>query len=152
MEYKWHKKFLDLALTVSKWSKDHSTKVGAVIVDGNNNVLALGYNGFPRGVNDDIDERHQRPTKYYFTEHAERNAIYSAARNGVRLEGTTIYLLWKWPCADCCRAIIQSGIKRVVSWNDDFPGKKSDWDIQFKASKEMLTEADIEVMFIERRS
>jgi len=144
----WNKKFLDLTELVSSWSKDRSTQVGAVVVDDNNIPLVVGYNGFPRGVDDDVDERHERPAKYYYTEHAERNAIYAAARNGIKLEGSTIYLLWKWPCADCARGVIQSGIKRIVSYNRDFPGKKKDWDIHFIAATEMLDEAGVEVIFV----
>jgi dCMP deaminase len=110
----WDKKFMELAIHVSSWSKDRSTKVGAVIVDEHSkSVLAMGYNGFPRGCDDDQDCRHERPAKYLWTEHAERNAIYNAARNGVRLDGATIYIPL-CSCVDCTRAIIQSGIKRVV--------------------------------------
>lgn len=145
---RWHKKFLDMTELISTWSKDRSTKVGAVIVDDNKNVLSVGYNGFPRKVNDNIDSRHERPIKYMFTEHAERNAIFSAARNGIRLEGSTIYLLCKWPCPDCTRGIIQSGIKRLVTYDRDFPGMKNTWEESFKVTMELLDEAEIEVIIV----
>lgn len=103
-----------MAEYVSTKSKDKSTKVGAVIVGPNNEVLSVGWNGFPRGVNDDVEERHERPAKYEWTEHGERNAIYNAARHGIRLDGTTLYTTHD-PCADCARAIVQSGIRHVVT-------------------------------------
>ena len=80
---KWNKRFMEVAdLQVAQWSKDHSTKVGAVIVkDGV--ILTTGYNGFPRGCNDDLEERHERPEKYQWVIHAETNSIINAARQGV---------------------------------------------------------------------
>jgi dCMP deaminase len=105
----WDQHFLDMAALAATRSKDRSTRVGAVIVDLNRNVRATGYNGFPRLVNDDIDARHERPIKYRFTEHAERNAIYSAARAGVSTDRCTMYCTHA-PCTDCARAVIQAGI------------------------------------------
>lgn len=148
MSRNWDVKLLELTKFISSWSKDRSTKVGAVIVDDVNRVLSVGYNGFPIGCNDDIEWRHERPQKYYYTEHAERNAIYAAAKNGVSTEGSTIYLLWKLPCADCARAIIQSGVKKIISIDEDFPGKKKDWELHFKAAAEMLEEAGVEICHV----
>lgn len=145
----WDFKLLSLAELVASWSKDRSTKVGAVIVDSQNRILSTGYNGFPIGVDDEVEERHERPMKYFYTEHAERNAIYAAAKNGVSLEGATMYLLWRYPCADCARAIIQSGIKNIVAYNRDFPGKKMDWDVHFTAAIKMLSEANINLRFVD---
>src|SRR3972149_3017266 len=110
---KWDKRFLELAAFVSYWSRDCSTKVGAVVVGPDREVRSLGYNGFPRGVNDDIEERHERPAKYWFTEHAERNAIYNAGQFGASLKGCTLYCTHP-PCVDCARGIIQSRITRVI--------------------------------------
>ena len=107
----WDDRFMGLARHVASWSKDRSTKVGAVIVDDRQRVLGLGYNGFPRGVNDDVEDRHERPAKYQWTEHAERNAIFNSVGT---LDFCTIYIPW-YPCADCARAIIQCGIKKVVA-------------------------------------
>jgi dCMP deaminase len=108
----WDKKFQDVTKLVASWSKDRSTKCGTVIVGRNNEILSTGYNGFPVGVNDDIESRHDRPEKYFYTEHGERNAIYHAARNGHSLENSILYTNW-FPCSDCARAIIQSGINEV---------------------------------------
>src|SRR3954447_3751356 len=105
----WDGRFMQLATLIGGWSKDRSRKVGCVIVGAHNEVRSTGYNGFPRGVCDDEDYRHDRPMKYRWTEHAERNAIYSAARIGVPLEGCRMFLPW-FPCMDCARAIVQAGI------------------------------------------
>jgi dCMP deaminase len=142
--------FLQMAQLVSSKSKDRSTKVGAVIVGEDNEVLSVGYNGFPRGVNDDVECRHERPTKYEFTEHAERNAIFNAARQGIRLKGSTMFLNWEpYPCPDCARAVIQSGITKVVGTQHTFGGKGQDWQARFEHTKEMLEEAGVEIEIVE---
>lgn len=142
----WNKRFLMLANHISNWSKD-STKVGAVIADKENRVLSIGYNGFPSGANDDVPERHIRPLKYLYTEHAERNAIFSAAKNGVSLLNSTIYLEW-FPCADCARAIIQSGIKCVVCKEPDFNTPK--WGEHFKVASQLFKECDIQMILFDK--
>lgn len=141
----WDRRFVELADHVSTWSKDRSTKVGAVIVGNNREVLSMGYNGFPREARDNIDARHERPLKYKWSEHAERNAIYNAARNGVRLEGSSIYLQW-YPCCDCARAIAQSGIKKIVCHAPDFNHPR--WGDDFKISSEILSESNVETKFV----
>lgn len=113
-QIRWDYYFMDMATLVASKSKDRSTRVGCVIVGPNHEVRTTGYNGFCRGMNDDVEERHQRPEKYLWSEHAERNAIFNAARNGIRIEDCTAYTT-VFPCADCARAMIQSGIVRVVT-------------------------------------
>lgn len=140
----WNKFFIDLANTISFKSKDKSTKVGAVITDSDNSVLSIGYNGFPRGVNDDEQSRHDRPKKYLFVSHAEANAIFNAARNGIRLLDSTLYLNYKQPCSECTKAIIQSGIKRIVYPNIPFPGKGEQWKESLSIAQEMIEESGIE--------
>lgn len=145
-ESKWDKRFMQLALNVAEWSKDRSRQVGCVIIGPHREVLSTGYNGFPRGVNDEVEERHQRPAKYMWTEHAECNAIFNAARHGVALDGTTIYLPW-YPCVKCARGIAQVGIKFVVAvepnWDDETYGA------EFKVTRELLAEAGVHVRFVE---
>lgn len=141
----WDKKFMKMASDISEWSKDKNRKVGAVIVDTDNNVLSIGYNGIPRGCNDDIPFRYERPEKYLYFEHAERNAIFAAARNGVKLKDSIIYINL-FCCADCARAIIQSGIKKVVSPPPDL--EHPIWGSHFKAAIEMLEEAKVEIKCI----
>src|SRR5437660_184888 len=115
----WDQRFMELAGFVAGWSKDRSRQVGCVIVAPDNSLRSIGFNGFPRGLNDDHDHRHERPAKYFWTEHAERNAIYAAARNGIPLAGCRMYLPW-FPCVDCARAIVQAGIAELVSLAPDF--------------------------------
>jgi len=142
----WDKKFIDLTNDISDWSKDESTQVGAVIVNDRNKILSIGYNGLPIGVKDDVPERNERPEKYLWYEHAERNGIYSAAEEGIALKGSTIYCNY-FPCPDCARGIIQSGIKQVVYQHEDpNSGKTSDrWQHAKQVSKTMLSEARIRV-------
>lgn len=106
-------KFLRIAEAIAhQFSKDRSTKVGAVIVGKGNEVLSLGYNGSPRGCAADEDERSERPEKYFWMSHAELNAITNAARVGTPLEGSSL-IVTHMPCMDCARAIVQAGIKAV---------------------------------------
>src|SRR6266581_3511885 len=98
----WDTRFMVLARHIALWSKDPSRRVGCVIVGPNNEVRATGFNGFPRGVDDTKVERYDRPIKYLWTEHAERNAIYNAVRSGTPLDGCRMYLPW-FPCMDCAR-------------------------------------------------
>lgn len=145
----WDDRWMAMAQLVATWSKDRSTKVGAVIVDSRNVVLSLGWNGFPRGVTDNVDTRHERPTKYLYTEHAERNAIYNAAANGTSLAGSSMYIDW-FPCTDCARAIIQSGISSVVCKENPSLDVHKKWNEDFKISKEMLEEAGVEIQYYVR--
>lgn len=141
----WDKRWMDLATLVSSWSKDRSRKCGAVIVDHRESVVSLGWNGFPRGINDNVDERHERPAKYQWTEHAERNAIYGAASRGHSVQGCTMYVSW-YPCADCARAIIQSGIGFLVCVEPDWNDPR--WASDFAVVKTMFDEAVVEVDFV----
>jgi dCMP deaminase len=140
----WHNKFMELAKHISTWSKDRSTKVGAVIVNAERRVVSMGYNGFPSGINDDIDSRHERPAKYLYTEHAERNAIYNAVRIHANISGCTMYATM-FPCADCARAIIQSGITGVVC---PIPTLDPNWKKSFEVSMEMFNECNINITII----
>jgi dCMP deaminase len=143
----WDEYFFELVKAVSQKSKDRSTKVGAVIVGPDRGIRSTGFNGFPVGVNDndDLDTRHERPLKYFYTEHAERNAIFIAARHV--LAGCSIYLDF-FPCADCARGIIQAGLVEVVIDARNFDEKKY-WDSRWKESCDialkMLEEAGVRV-------
>lgn len=136
--------FINLCGNIATWSKDKSSKVGAIAVGPDNEIRSVGYNGFPRGINDDIEERYERPDKYLFTEHAERNCVYNAARMGTSLKDCTMYLQW-FPCADCARAIIQSGITKIFATNPDL--SHSRWGEHFRAAKQMLEEAGVEIVY-----
>jgi len=144
----WDEFFIGLAKYVERKSKDRTTKVGCVIVGPDNEVRSIGYNGFPRGVNDDITGRHERPAKYLWTEHSERNALYNCARVGIPTKGCKIYQGFI-PCADCARGIIQSGINEVIVDGDDWDSKVESWKQRWKehtdCSIEMLGEAGVKV-------
>jgi len=105
MNHEKSRRYLDIAVAISKLSKDESTKVGAIVVSPSLEVRTMGYN--------DEDARgSERPEKYFWMEHAERNAIYNAARMGVSLLGSTLIVTHP-PCMDCARAIVQAGIREV---------------------------------------
>ncbi len=137
---RWDQRFMALARHVGEWSKDRSRKVGCVVVAPDSTFRVVGYNGFPRGLNDDLDKRHARPTKYSWTEHAERNAIYAAARAGIPLVGCKMYLSW-FPCADCARGIIQAGIVEVIAVRPDLTDPQ--WGQDFELSIELFKEAGL---------
>lgn len=140
----WNARWFEITNLLASWSKDTSTKVGCVIVDKRNTVLSLGWNGIPRGVEDEREERDARPEKYYWYEHAERNAIYNAAATGRSLEGSTIFVNLL-PCADCARGIIQSGIRKVVTPPLAMDWQSSRWGEDFKRTLKMFKEAGVEV-------
>lgn len=137
----WDDRFLSLAEHVAGWSKDPSTKVGAVIANSDRVVHGIGYNGFPRGVGDDQERYDDRPTKYGMVVHAELNAILNAA-GAVR--GSTLYVWPLPPCNECAKAIIQAGIKRVVFRSTE--ATEGRWREQYAVSALMFREAGVEVM------
>lgn len=130
----WDRRFLQLAELISSWSKDPSTKVGAVITNGNK-IISLGYNGFPSKIEDD-SRLLNREEKYKIIIHAERNAILFANQS---LDNCTIYTYPFMPCSSCASLIIQSGINRVVSYGT-IPER---WKESFDLSKNLLKEARI---------
>lgn len=150
---KWHRRFMDMALLVSTWSKDPSTKTGAIVVGPDREIRATGYNGLVRGVDDNKPERLERPTKYDFFEHAERNAVYNACLTGTSLKGCVIYVTHP-PCTDCTRAIIQAGIRMVVTRElEPRPDiKDTTWRDKLNFSHQMLEEAGIEYLELPLKS
>lgn len=142
----WDEYFMSIARVVSSRSTDPSSKYGAVIVSRKHHVLSTGYNGLPTGVHQDL-AYHSRPDKYFYWVHAEQNAIFQAALNGVRVEGATMYVL-RPPCADCAKAIIQSGIIHVKYEEEHppFDPEKFDydnWRMGIEASAELFQKASI---------
>jgi dCMP deaminase len=140
----WDRFFLGEAFYVSGKSKDQSKKCGCVVCSKDNDILVKGWNDIPRDLDDSIQERRERPAKYLWTEHAERNAFYNASRNGTSLKGGTIYITAS-PCVDCTRGIIQTGISKVVTvLQEDEP----EWAERFNidVSYDMLMEAGREIV------
>ncbi len=137
----WDVRFLELAQHVSGWSKDPNTKVGAVIVNEQHQVLSIGYNGFPRGVEDRVSRYSDRETKLLFVAHAERNALDNAF---VDVRGATLYSSL-CPCNECAKSIIQKGIKRVVS-KTPFPDKYKLFKMHI--TTQMFKEADVNLTLV----
>jgi len=151
MNDKWHRHFLDRALTVSKMSKDPSTHVGAILVNPQGRQISDGYNGFPRGIADTVDRLYNRETKLKLTIHAERNALLNAAAIGVSTVGATLYIVAQdavsgltWggpPCTHCSIEVIQAGIVRVVSFS--FKNVPSRWAEDLLFARDILHEAKL---------
>ena len=140
--FKWHKRFLEIAEFISTWSKDPSSKIGAVIADKDNRIVSTGYNGFPRGVKDTIERYANRDIKSKIILHAEENAISYAK---VDLTDCTLYISGLPPCAHCASLIIQSGIKTVVVRKQEVPER---WIESMELSKQILKEAGVKLIEI----
>lgn len=131
----------------SKESPDLSTQNAALLVDPESGqILAYGVNTFPRGVNLTHERLSRKPDKYLFTEHAERNAIYDAAKRGIKTAGLTMYCPWS-ACADCGRAIIQSGVALLVIHKIP-EHDRPDWQASIKVAFDMFDEAHVPYRFI----
>ena len=142
---KWDKRYISLAREISKWSKDPSSKIGAVAVGSQGQVLAQGYNGFPRGIEDSVERYSDRPTKYKYIVHAEQNVIYNATYNGVSLNGSTLYVTGLPTCSDCAKGVIQVGIKRVVMPKQIIPDQ---WQDSWNLTQQMFKETGVKYDFI----
>ena len=147
-QHKWDIRFLELAKHISQWSKDPSTKLGAIIVNDKHQVVGVGYNGFPRGVEDSDERLNDRPTKYAMVVHAEVNAILNASGN---VEGCTIYtyptLMLPNVCNGCAKAVIQSGIRRAVCYNGEMNER---WAAEAEITKTMFEEGGVQIDMIEQ--
>ncbi|MBA45337.1 MAG: hypothetical protein CMB31_01960 [Euryarchaeota archaeon] len=140
MSDKWDRRFIDLALHISGWSKDPSTKVGCVVVGSDREIRSTGFNGFPRGITDSIERLEDRELKYPLICHAEENAIMHAARIGISLKDCTAYVTWP-PCTRCARSLIQAGVVEVVYPGDiQIPDR---WVEDFDRSLSMMQEAGV---------
>lgn len=137
----WHWRFLDLARYISNWSKDPSTKVGAVIVDDHRRIISTGYNGLPQGVADTHDRYATREIKYEMIVHGEVNAMLFAKQD---LAGTTLYTWPFMPCNRCAGLIIQSGIRRVIAPYCD----NERWAASFAMTQSMFSEAELELIIL----
>jgi dCMP deaminase len=145
----WDARFFSLCTLVGSWSEDRSRQVGSVIVGSGNEIRGTGYNGLPRKVSTYHEARHSREDgeKYLWLEHAERNAIYNMARTGVSTLGCRMYVD-NFPCADCSRAIIQSGIVQLNSFPPDM--MDATFVRHYRVAETMLLEAGIDVRLFRR--
>ena len=139
--------FIPIAQAISQMSKDPSTKVGAVIVDRDNNILSTGLNGFPRGVIDDPARYADRAIKLRFVAHAESNAISQAARVGARLLDSILVVTALFPCTNCAKMIIQAGIKTVYAPKMNPVSSNQQWFIEEEFSRQMFNEAGVTVIY-----
>lgn len=148
MSDKWDWHFIGEAEHWATLSKDPQTKIGVVLVK-DRQVISTGYNGIPRGVNDAPLDRSARAggEKYYWYEHGERNAIYNAARVGMKTMGSTMYLNCGIPCADCARAIIQAGVQKVVCKEECGVVAQDKWYKHAIRSKLMFKEAKVGITY-----
>lgn len=142
----WAKRFLELAQVVATWSKDPSTKVGAVIVDVNRRIVATGYNGLPQGVDDAVERYTNRDVKYPMIVHAETNAILHAGR---RLDDCCLVVMMH-PCARCAGLIIQSGLRFVAFPHPSYDDRmqREPWKTEGAIALQMMQEADVEILYL----
>lgn len=137
----WDYRFLADAKAKSEWSKDPSRKIGSIAVGKHRNILATGYNGFPRLVKDLPERYNDRETKYKFVIHSEMNLIFNACLSGVSLDGASLYVYGLPVCSECAKGIIQVGITRVISASPtDVPEK---WVESNELTRQLFTEAGI---------
>jgi len=138
-------RLLEEAIVVARRSPSRPRKVGAVLVLADGKTLAA-CNDFPAGVRD-LEERHAHPERLLWIEHAERNAIFAAARAGLATAGATLIATFH-PCADCARAIVQAGIANLHTLAPDFADPL--WGPAFRCSRAILEEGGVRVIYLER--
>lgn len=139
-------KFLPIAHAVAGLSKDPRRQVGAVAVNDDGILLAVGYNGFPRGVSDDPSRYADREIKLNLIAHAESNLVAQAAYAGHSLRGSTVLVSSKYPCSSCAKSLIQAGVKRIITPPPD-PG--SSWSVDASWSEIMFRESGVEIITVE---
>lgn len=141
---KWLGRLLKMAKEVSSWSKDESTKVGAVITNADGSPVSWGFNGMPMGIDDSRPERHIRPNKYKWMAHAERNAMDLAPKGD--LSGCVMFVTFS-PCSNCAQSIIQRKIKTLVVDENYTADKMPDrWKEDMEIAVEMLEEAGVKII------
>lgn len=147
IDMKWHTRFMDMAKMVSTWSKDPSSQIGAVAINDERRILATGYNGFPKGIDDSEERLNNKSEKYPRIIHAEMNTLMNALYSGVSLKDATLYVYGLPVCPSCTKCVIQAGIKRVV-----IPATKTDkgnwqqvWEEQ---SLPMFKESSVQVTLL----
>jgi len=146
LKQKWIQRYLGLARHVAQWSKDPSTKTGAIIVSPDNMIISLGYNGFPRRVADRPELYRNRSTKYERIIHSEVNAVLSARTD---LTGCTIFCYPLMPCSRCATVIIQTGISRVVFPYCDNQEVLTRFKVSHEHAVEMFLDAGVELICFE---
>lgn len=144
MSNTWNQRYMNMAKEVSLWSKDPNTKVGAIAVGNKGQILSQGYNGFPRGIFDTTERLNDRPTKYKYVVHAEMNVIYNATYSGVSLDNAKLFVYGLPVCSECCKGIIQVGIKEVYVAQECID-LRPHWFESWQQSLDMFNEAGVKV-------
>ena len=142
----WNDRYAQLAKHIASWSKDPSRKIGAVAVGSKGQILAQGYNGFPRGIADTEERLNNREEKYKYVVHAEMNVIYNASHSGISLDGADLYVYGLPVCSECAKGILQVGIRRVFILVDEKIPQI--WVDSWNRTRAMLEEANIEYRFV----
>lgn len=143
---KWHIRFIKMAMEVSTWSKDPSSKVGAVLVSEHGDIISQGYNGFPRNVADTDERLNNREEKLKRVVHAEENAICNAARRGAATNGSLLYVCLLPICNNCAKSIIQAGIKHIyIPSTSNITDSSNRWYDSWQTALEMFTEAGVPI-------
>jgi dCMP deaminase len=143
LDDKWVARFLDLAYTIAGWSKDPSTRVGAVAVSPEGRILATGWNGFPRGIEDSNARLGDRAEKYKYVVHAEMNCIYNSSYTGTSLRGSSLFVSGLPVCSECAKGAIQAGISSVYMCYGERGPTLGAWAQSFDLSREMFDEAGV---------
>jgi dCMP deaminase len=150
----WDKRFVNLAELIASWSKDPSTKVGAVAVNGKRQILSTGYNGFPRGFDDNPERYADREMKYKYVLHAEQNLISNAVANGVSLTGSIVYVVGMPPCSRCALELIQSDVALILVPERYVKPKleegQHNWTEEWAFSVDLFNEGGIDVGVLEK--
>lgn len=141
---KWSLRYLNLAKEVSTWSKDPSTKVGAISVGNKGQIISQGFNGFPRGVNDSDQRLNNKEQKYKYVVHGEMNCIYNACHNGSSLKDSTLYVYGLPICSECAKGVIQVGVAKVIMQHPKSITSK--WSESFNLTSEMFNEANVQYL------
>jgi dCMP deaminase len=144
----WGNRYLSLAKEISTWSKDPSRKIGAVAVGDKGQILAQGYNGFPRGILDSADRYNDRSVKYKYVVHAEMNVIYNATFNGVSLDGARLFVYGLPVCSECAKGIIQVGIQSVTIFTEE--AVPDIWNDSWTTTQAMFKEAKVWSLWIKK--
>jgi dCMP deaminase len=140
---KWDERFMSIAKEVQSWSKDPSTQCGCVLVR-DRRIISTGYNGLPASLSDSLERYTDRDFKLQTIIHAEKNALFNAAKNGASTEGATAYVTWP-PCTQCASALIQAGITKVIC-PDPKTGPER-WAKNFTLANDLLYEAGVLVLY-----
>lgn len=145
-KHNWHERFMEMAKLVSSWSKD-TTKVGTVIVDYDNIVLSVGYNGFPSLIKDSSDKLLNRELKNAITVHSEVNAILNMS-NRFSSSGASVYVFGLPPCNSCSSLLVQNKIRTLILMQSDVNNSHEPWKSQWEISKSILEEAKVKIIYL----